>query len=438
MTGNSAQYIPTNYQQYYAITPAYHNPILFFENSAIVLISYGQLKPLLVFANPYPAMGVYNMNTNTFTWTEYIFQPTSIFYSWLDSYIDYQHQMLYLLALNPDPYIVLLFAIPFSGLPILLNNLQLPSNFLEASLMIPNGGTTYTPLVPTVVYEEQETPFGVFEMIFYNGTFYIVFIDRYSNIDLWVFSLNEITWSSTISSNLQTVGSVTIIFNTSESGAGFSATFNYYMSNGSIYPEILVVIQWIPTDDLLTILSIDPSTLSISTIATIDGDQDFAPNYVTWYFPAYVSGGLIVMSAQVNNGSQTINWYIFVYDRNTGDMALFPPPNNVILALPAEGGYVITLTGSSTNVTITVSQVTSDSAPALTNITFQNNTITGTAMDLVSNIPVSGVVVALFQLEAQGGYNFAGEIVATTTTDSNGNFSFQVSQPGYYAIRAFT
>ncbi len=432
--GNRIQFLNYDSTDYYGAIIAFHNPILFFENSVLSPLLYEQVSSSGVTFVTDPSIGVYNIITNTFVWTSNIFPQNLIFNLWKDAYIDFQNQFLYLLGTTLNGSALFLLAIPFSELPTLLNNLQLSQNFKEASPIAPDG---YAP--------------SHLIMIYYNNTFYIVFMDSNNNIDLWVFGVNELDWISTMPSfttnflptNAKTVGSVTTIFNTSYGGYDFSASFHYSMNNGNINPEILISVCWSSTETYLTVISIDPDTLSSSTIASFNNYNAYPPYITSFYSPIYITGGLLIANAQVSQGGTPLPWYIFVYDMNTGEYTVFPntypPPSDLLYAILADGGYYITVTGSSNNATITVYQVVSDSSPVITNVKFnQNNTITGTAMDLVSNTPASGVVVALFQLESQGGYEFAGEIIATTTTDSNGDFSFQVSQPGYYAIRAFT
>jgi len=464
--GNNAQYIANPSETISATIIATHNPILFFENAVLILASYvTNSNDADYWAYDTPAL-VYYLQNNTFNFTITLL-PTELAYNglvygWSDSAVDYQNQYLYLLTLNPNGFIVLLFAIPFSELQTLLTQLQLPQNFLEASLMIPNG--CY--LIYTSDLYPALCAYGGMDsnpiMIYYDGEFYLFFQSGGEDIYMWTFSLDQITWSNTlpssttqticgasysyVPSNLQTVGNVVDIMTeagyTSTYIYGFTASFNYYMSNGSINPEILVpVVLWNynnPEGWTLAVISVNPSTLNVTAIANIPYNGVNPSLSVYPYLPIYIAGGLLISTAYVSSSSSSSYWYVFVYDRNTGDMAVFPPPNNVILVVPAEGGYVISVTGSCSSATITVYQVVTDAVPVITNLEFVNNTISGTAIDLVSNTPVTNVTVALFELISQGGYNFSGEIIATITTDSNGDFSFQISQPGYYAIRAFT
>jgi len=456
---------PSNNGAYIAIQ-AYHNPILFFENAILMLIDN-----LFGYApsdqNPLQAdILTYNIVTQSFSGIQNFFASNSFFSQytcgWGDAYIDYSHQVLYLLVFYGYLFIMLLFAIPFSELSSLLTNYQLPQNFYEATIMPPNGenllpfvcsvnpNVSSSNLLPSRLIPLPSYP-ATPVIVYFSGTFYIVFMDVNTNADIWVFSLSDLTFTtstpstsqtiiggseySNVPSNLQVVGTVMTIFNTQNISLYLNATFNYYMSNGNIYPEILVNIYWNPYSSFYTynytILSVDPSTLSVNTIASLTYNNAITGHTVYWNIVTYVNNPLI-MTGAILDGEYL---GIFIYNRNTGETQFLSAPYNATNILVTDGGYVIILY----NNYLYVYQIVSDYAPVLTNVQFnQNNTITGTAMDLVSNTPASGVVVALFQLESQGGYNFSGEIIATTTTDSNGNFSFQVSQPGYYAIRAFT
>ena len=462
--GNVAQYYGGGTASQSAGIVAYHTPIVFFENSIVIPVLYGSYGDWWDYAS---SLVVVNYQAKISNYQGYVlpYQFSASEYllaGFTDAYLDFQNQNLYLLGVNYNMFIVLLFAIPFSQLSTLLNQLQLPSQFQEASLMPPNGENlisyyyTYPP--PCAEGGTDIAP----TMIYYNEQFYLFFGGGEEAIYMWTFSLSEITWSNTlpssttttingttyyyVPSNLQTVGNIVNIM--PEAGYpdiyiyGFNVGFNYYISGGTIYPEILVPVILdnynVPEGWTLAVISVNPNTLNVTAVADIPYNGVNPALSVYPYLPIYISGGLLVSTAYVSSSSSSSYWYVFVYDRNTGDMALFPPPNDVIFVIPAEGGYVISVTGSSTNATITIYQVVADAVPVITNVEFANNTISGTATDLVSNTPVSGATVALFQLISQGGYEFSGAIVATTTTDSNGDFSFQVSQPGYYAIRAFT
>jgi len=460
--GNTAQYIGNASSGSSATIVSYHTPIVFFENSILILPIYnpnGSSATSWAYTSP---VLVCNLQVNTCNFTEYLLpqslSSSDLFAGWLDAYLDFQNGQLYLLGVNYNMFIVLLFAIPFNELSTLLNQLQFPQNFNEASLM-PTNGASILPFNDTypsfcLNYDQYTAPV----MIYYNEQFYLFFQAGELSLYMWTFSLDQIIWSSTfptattqtisggtynyVPSNLQSIGSLyNIMYEAGYENIvlyGFAVGFNYYINSNVIYPEILLsVILWnynSPEGWTLAVISIDPGTLNTTNIANLVYTQINPSTYVYPVLPIYLSGGLIITEAYAYSSY----YYIFVYDRNTGDTALFPPPANTILVVPAEGGYVISVTGSSTDATITIYQVVADAVPVITNVEFANNTISGTAVDLVSNTPVANATVALFQLISQGGYEFSGAIVSTTTTDSNGDFSFQVSQQGYYGIRAFT
>ena len=459
LIGNSAQYYGGDVSGETATIASYHTPIIFFQNNVLILAIYGSSG----YSWDYTSSAiVYDIQSNTSNFTEYLLpqslSSSYVFRGWLDAYLDFQNQNLYLLGINYNEFIVLLFAIPFSELPTLLNTLQLPTTFKEASLMPPNGENllsydqTYPPFCAEGGYDIAPT------MIYYNEQFYLFFQSGDEDIYAWTFSLSEITWATTlptatsstiggstyyyVPSNLQTIGNVTNIIPSSEFPDiyiyYFNVSFNYYISNGSIYPEILVpVVLWNYTNSVgwsYVILSVNPSTLNVTIIANLIYTQISSSTDVYPVAPTYITGGLVIAEAYAYSSY----YYIFVYDRNTGDTALFSPPSGIIFAVPAGGGYIIAVTGSYTNATITIYQVVADAVPVIANLQYSDNTITGTVEDLVNNTPVAGATVALFQLISQGGYEFSGTLVDTITTDSNGNFSFLVTQQGYYAIRAFT
>jgi len=82
-----------------------------------------------------------------------------------------------------------------------------------------------------------------------------------------------------------------------------------------------------------------------------------------------------------------------------------------------------------------VYQILVDTTPIIQNLTFSNGTLSGTLVNANGGGALANVTVYLYQLSTEGDDYSSGTQIASTTTNSNGQFSFSISQPGYYAVK---
>ena len=357
----------------------------------------------------------YNLQNNTYSQNCSAIPNNSITSHLVDVVLDYTNQYLYMFFLDSttgDGYGVLIFAVPFSSLATFLANLQPPSSYKVAWIQPQNPPSGWHTYATTVVY--------------YNGNFYIVGFDQPSNYYYWIVQYSSITWSSSFPSSAQLTGTIVEVY--SGGGAyGGNSFLNYYVSNGQIVTEILAYIPVNSTSNgsfsTIYIYSFNPSNNTPSQLFSLTN--------------AYASlrsinmGGVIVFVQSPSNGT----FYISAYDRKTNSYEQSQAISGVLGVLISEPYYAIIFSGSPTNLTITTYQILLDVVPAFVNVTYSNGTLSGQVVNLNGNQPLANVTVYLFTLATQGDDYSSGTQVTSTTTNSSGQFSFSISQAGYYALK---
>jgi len=353
----------------------------------------------------------YNVQNNTYSQNCTAEPSNSITVGLQDVIIDYINQYVYLFHNGtPDPSIVL-FAVPFSVVSTFLANLQPPSSYKIAYITptSPPSGMTF--------YKARG--------VLYNNTFYIPG-SASGNIYMWVVPYSSITWNSSYPSSAQSLGSLYQVY--SGGNADESVLYlNYYISSGSIVTEILLYVSGGTTStgfaQSIYIYSFNLSTNTATQLFSLSNAN------ATWV--AINLFGVLIFGQNVSSGTFVIS----AYDRKTNSYEQSSQITGALAIYVSEPYYAIVFSGSASSLTITIYQVLLDVVPAFQNVTYQNGTLSGTLVNLNGNTPLSNVTVYLFTLATQGDDASSGSQVTSTTTNSNGQFSFSVSQAGYYALK---
>ena len=329
-----------------------------------------------------------------------------------DVVIDYQNKAVYLMHMSLGSASVLIISIPYNDFASFLSNLALPSNY-QVGYVQGNISNASSGIFSNVVY--------------YNQTFYIG--GQFGGVAyIWTFALSSVSFSSSPPSSPSTVGNVYTIYQNSNVGANNINIFlNVYNDNGTITYEILAYVQTANSPYIYSFnLSTNTATLLYQSPGTIAS--------LTAGFNLY---GIIIFAYNINGDTFAVG----VYDRKTNSFEASSSISNLLALYMATPNYAVAISGSdpyyggsSYNINITIYRVLVDVTPQIQNLTFSNNTISGQVINLTDNQPLSGITVYLILLQGQGDSYVTGQIVTSTTTDANGNFSFSITQSGYYAV----
>ena len=401
-------------QQFYSATiTAYEVPTLWFANAVLTggLIANNGICASV----EYYWYAVYNQQNNSFNYSCNV-APANKNLSWLlDIAVDYVNQNVYLLHTATITLGAVIFAIPFNQLSTLINNLTFPSEWYVAALL-PQG-------LP------QAGGYILGNMVYYNETFYIAIIisqlGQPYQLYEWVISYSDITWNNSYPSAGSSVGTLYQVYNPGNTNneIQFGISFLVYVNQqGNINPEIMLYFQYGGT---LYIYQFDPNQLTPTNLFQLSNANasPFAINF----------GGNVTFIQSPSKGVYTVSMF------NPSSLA-YEQSNQITNVLGvglAHGGYLVTLSGSQSSLTITIYQILVDTAIVIQNLQYSNGVLSGTVINLNGNTPLSGVTVYLYQLQTEGDNYITGQQVTTTTTDPNGNFSFQITQVGYYGILVF-
>ena len=353
----------------------------------------------------------YNVKNNTYSQNCTAEPSNSITIGLQDVIVDYVNQYVYFFHNGtPDPSAVI-FAIPISVATTFLANLQPPSSYKVAYI------TPTSPPSGMTIYKGRA--------VLYNGTFYIT-AGASGNVYIWVVPYSSITWNTSYPSSPQAIGSLYQIYNGGNSAESV-LYLNYYVSSGSIITEILLYIgAGSGANGYVASIYIYSFNLSTNTAT-----QLFTLNNANATWVAINIGGVLAFGQYISSGTYAIG----VYDRKTNSYEQSSQISGALAIYVAEPYYAVVLSGSASSMTITVYQILLDTLPAIQNLTYSNGTLSGTVVNLNGNTPLSGVTVYLYTLQTQDDDASGGTQVTTTTTNSSGQFSFSISQAGYYAVK---
>jgi len=374
----------------------YNAPVFFLGN---VIMTGGQEITDMV-----PWFGAYDLQTNVFVYNSIPISGLTGNVTLLDIVINYDNQGAYFFNYIVDTFTIALFLIPFEGLLVLFDSLQFPSSYQVALLVVPTLSCN--------------SAYALTGIVLSNNTFYVPVLQCDYTFGIWVFSITEIPFQPNIPFTTSTPGNLYQINIQYPVSYGFLSLHNS-INNGSLISNIIIVVY---TNPGIYIISFDTTT----NIAT-NLYQSSNANVPT---PPVYSSGLVIFPIEV--GASSYN--IAVYDVRTNTyeesqtLYYIPPPYVSV------GGYVVVLSGAINSMTITIYQVLTDSSLIITNMKFSNNTLTGTVVNVNGNTPMSGVTIYLINLQTQGGFYIYGSVITSTTTDNNGNFTFSISQTGFYAV----
>ena len=355
--------------------------------------------------------GFYNFSTNSLTVLcgNSVITNQGLFLT--DIALDFANQYAYFWFVAGVANSGFIYRVPFSGLSSLVSQYKFPSSTTYAWIEVPNSPSTYDLAYSNLVY--------------YNGNFYIVHSEQYQYINVWVVGLSSITWSSSPPSSAQSVGTLYTIFSGSSANVSFPIGFlNYYTSSGSVVYEILIYFIY---NGSVYIYSFNPSNNTSTQLFTSSSIP--AGRY------AINVGGIIAFPVSISNSSGQVTGYaVGVYDRKTNSYEQTSALSNLIGFTVAHPYYALAISGSASSMTITVYRILVDTTPAFQNVSYSSGVLSGQLINLNGNTPLSGVTVYLYKLASEGDEYNSGTLVTSTTTDSNGNFSFNISNPGYYVI----
>jgi len=400
-------------QFYFATITAYEVPTLWFASA---VLTGGLISSNGICENVnYSWYAVYNQQNNSFNYSCSVIPANKNLGALMDIAIDYANQYVYLLHSASVNLGAVIFAIPFNQLSQLINSLTFPSEWYVTAI-IPQGLS-------------QEAGYIIGNMVYYNETFYIAIIISQLNqpyqLYEWVVSLNSITWNNSYPSAGSAVGTLYQVYNPGNTSAEiqYGISFLVYVNQqGNINPEIMLYFQYSGT---LYIYQFDPNALTSTNLFQLANANasSFAINF----------GGNVTFIQSPSQGVYTVSMF------NPNNLA-YEQSNQITNVLGvglAHGGYLVTLSGSQSSLTITIYQILVDTTIVIQNLQYNNGVLSGTVINLNGNTPLAGVTVYLYQLQSEGDNYIVGQQVATTTTDSNGNFSFQITQVGYYGIMVF-
>ena len=393
-------------------------PPLWFYNVIIfgggVCGQYGCL--LNAFSSCGPWLGEYNPSNNNFNYTCMPFPSNNIITNLFDIIIDFENQNIYFIHSSSVDAGLGIFAIPFSELQNLVTNLYISSNWLFAWIEPSNAPS------PFYIYPGNG--------VLYNDVFFFSGADEYDDPWFYVVAYDEIPWAQSFPSTPTPIGTAYQLGSAKYSEMP-QLFLNYIYSNGNITPEILVYVpEFFANAGYyadLNIYSIDPNTLNYYQLT---GWVNANCTARAIYFD-----GTLVFPNYIEATESGITFSVSAYVRSSNSFITSQPIQNLLDVKVSEPGYVVTFSGSSSNMTVTIYQVLFQKTPAIVSLVYADGVLQGTVTSLNDNTPLPNAVVILFSLASQNAYSNAGTIVDSTTTDDNGNFQFQLKQAGYYGVQ---
>jgi len=330
-----------------------------------------------------------------------------------DIALDFINQVAYFLLSLQGSLTIEIFQLSFTQLQSLIANQVYTGGYQLAYLLPPNTSTTASIT-------------GIAQFVYYNSTFYIGYSTA-GNVFIWAVPYSAISWSTNYNASSQTAGTVYTIYSGGNGTFG-SVFLNYYLSSGSVVYELLIYFitgsSSVPGNYGTTV---DIYSFNISSLSA---SQLFVQSGITANLKAINFGGLVAFA--FTEGGQ---FQVAVYDRKTNSFEYTSIPNGQIGGYVAQPYYAIGASGSASSLTFTVYQILVDTTPIIQNLTFSNGTLSGTLVNANGGGPLANVTVYLYQLSTEGDDYSSGTQIASTTTNSNGQFSFSISQPGYYAVK---
>ena len=340
--------------------------------------------------------------------------------------IDFQHSMAYIFRYGANPIALIIFSMSLNAFTSFLSSLSLPSGYQVAYIEPPQSPAPPSQFVSNYSFST---------VVLYNGTFYIglaypqitsngsVTYPGYSFI--WSVSVSSISFSSSIPSSPSQVGNLTQITSNTQASTPY-IYLNYYVNNGSITTELLIG-QYVNGN--VVVYSYNFS--SLSTLIQLSVNASYYGNMIN-------IGGVLAFvlgNYSISGSTTTYTYWVGIYDRKTNSYETTSQFTNITSMDVAPPYYAVTFSGSAGNITATIYQIIVDVLPAIQNLTAQNNTISGTVVNLNNGQPISGVTVYLYSLATLEDDSSSGSLITSTTTDANGNFSFSITQSGYYAVK---
>jgi len=402
---------------------AYNVPTLWFLNAVLgggATCSNSTCNTSSNPSNCVPFYIVYNTSSGSFNYNCNN-QPTSGNpISLNDVSLDFQHQVAYLYYLASPFQYAIIYAISFSNLTSLVSNLSFPTTYSVAYFTATSAPSGFSVLGSYMVY--------------FNSTFYFNVYDGSGNYYIWVVPYSSLTWTSTFPSTAQSVGTLYLFWASGNTQIPIGNIFlNYIVSGSTITAEILIyaVSGWNSTNRYFTTVAIYSFNLSNNTATQLYSSSGAnAPG------TSINLGGIIAFAQFVTGSPGAWTMAVGVFDRNLLVYQQSQPFSSVLDLKVAPPGYAIVFSGSTSSMTVTLYQILLDTTPAIQNLTYSAGTLTGTVVDQTSGNPLPNVTVFLIQLSSEGDNWANGTVIASTTTNTNGQFSFNISQTGYYAVYA--